>query len=374
MLECARIGEEGACPELVHVPFGRSDERKRCMTLRATTARNRLRLRAWGAISILGLALAISACGDDSDDVTASANGSEPLADKEVLYVTFQDSAYNAIGCGAKEEIESLGGSFEQQNAREFTAEAMTPVLNAAVARGPDGLLTSPTDPVALLAPHQAADEAGIPTVTVLNNLDNTAPLASEVIFDNAEAGREGARILAEEADGRNVKVVALGFTPGASKAADDEIVGFEEEIATHDNIEYLGAEYVGAQDIVGAATEKLNAVLAANPDLFGVFTHAGDTGEGAYVALRERGNTDVRLVANYSTTVPALVKGLRAGEVTAFVDFPLREAGKVGAEQLTGAINGEEVEKTVTIGPTVYTPESFDDPEQSQDLEPVEC
>lgn len=308
--------------------------------------------------------------GTSASAVDAAATPS--LKGKQITYVAVNDSTYNAIGCGIKQRVQQLGGSFNQQDSQEFSASSQAPVISAAIASHPDGLIVSPADPVSLYAPLKAAS-ASIPVATVLNNLKNRAPVTTEVTYDNLAAGRDAAKFIAQKAHGRTVKVAAFSFTPGASEAADAELAGFQQQLKKYHNINYVGAQYAGAQDTIGVTTQKLDAVLSANPNLFAVWTHAGDTGSGALAALRQR-HSKALLVANYSNTVPAMVNGLKNGSVAAIFGFSYHESGVLATNQLADKLNGQSAQRTIKLQPTEYTRSSFSNPAKAADLKPPSC
>lgn len=297
------------------------------------------------------------------------------LQGKRFVYVAGAngDPNYAAVGCGAKAEAERLGATVEQQNVTAFTAAAQIPVLNAAVAGRPDGVLISPTDPEGLYAPLKAAAGRRIPVATVVNQLSKPDFVDTEVTVDNFGGGRAAARHLAEQAGGRAVPVSVFTFQAGGSKAADDEWKGFEEEVKKYPNLRYLGPQFIGADNQVAEATAKMNAVLSADPDLFGVFATFGFAGEGVLAAARQRGVAPV-VVSAYSATTASLVEALKAGTLSAIVDYPFREAGAAAVTELANQITGKPVRKSVPFESKVYTKASFDDPAQSAALGAVSC
>jgi ribose transport system substrate-binding protein len=287
------------------------------------------------------------------------------------------DPNYAAVGCGAKARAAELGATVEQQDARTFSPADQIPVLNAAAASAPSGIMISPTDPNGLHAPLSVVHDRGIPVVTAVNELANPDSIDSAVLVDNRGGGAAAARYLAEQATatrpGERVKVSMLTFQAGGSKAADDEWRGFEEEIARHQNIDYVGAQFLGPNDQVAKATELTNAVLSRDPDLFGMFSAFGFAAEGMLVANRQRGASPL-VVTAYSATSQALVDGLRAGTVAAIVDYPFKEAGAAAVDQLVNAATGKPVEKTIPLGAITYTRAAFDDPATAGALGPVTC
>lgn len=337
--------------------------------------------RCISGLAVVAAAAIVTACGSSSKGTSANASnvvhtgtagGAPSLNGKHITYVGTNDAVYNNIACGAKERVQQLGGSFNNVGGQEFSASSLAPYVNSAIASHPDALIVSPTDPVSFYARLKAAS-ASMPIATVLNDLQNRSPITTEVTYDNVAAGRQAAKFIATKAAGRKVKVGAFSFTKGASLAADAEVSGFQQELNKYPNIDYLGVQYAGAQDTIGVTTQKLDAELSANPDLFAVWTHAGDTGSGALAALRQR-HSKALLVANYSNTVPAMVTGLRDGAVTASFSFSFRKSGELAVDQLANKLDGRPVQATVTLEPEGYTRSSFSNPAQAADLRPASC
>ena len=68
---------------------------------------------------------------------------------------------------------------------------------------------------------------------------------------------------------GEEGKVMVINVNPGIS-STDARQAGFEEQIATYPDIEYIGTEFSNNEP--ARAAEIVTAALAANPDLNGVF------------------------------------------------------------------------------------------------------
>jgi ABC-type sugar transport system substrate-binding protein len=59
---------------------------------------------------------------------------------------------------------------------------------------------------------------------------------------------------------------------------------------------------------------------------------------------------------------------------MAAIVDFPFRDVGAAAVQQALAAVNGETVEETVSFESVLYTQDSFDDPQQAENLGAVDC
>jgi ribose transport system substrate-binding protein len=151
------------------------------------------------------------------------------------------DNFYITMDCGARARAEALGATIETQGPEKFDQTLQTPILNAVVQSGPDAIMMAPNDSQGMIAPIQAALDAGIPVFCVDTTINSDIQLA-DVSTDNVEGGRLAARGLAE-AIGEQGKVFVINVTPGIS-TTDQRQQGFEEEIANYPEIEYLGSEY----------------------------------------------------------------------------------------------------------------------------------
>ncbi|WP_462203981.1 substrate-binding domain-containing protein [Frankia sp. CcWB3] len=259
--------------------------------------------KAPASAAALAVLAALAACstssGSDSSSETASGGSAvatvTPAANapeagsaegKKFIYVAYNAPLYGGVYCGAKAEAERLGASITRQYAAEFTPASQIPVLNAALATSPDGLVISPTDPNAMYEPIKSVVDKGIPVATAINNLTNTDQLTAQSLVNNEQSGAIAAKYLAEKANGKKVKVGLMTFTAGGSAAADGERHGFESEIKKYDNITYVGAQF----DAGGVAdtTKTAAAMLARHPDLFGVFGTETQATTGIVTAAKE--------------------------------------------------------------------------------------
>lgn len=269
------------------------------------------------------------------------------------LSAPLADPNYGAVACGARIEAKRLGVDFAHQESQDFSAAGQLPDINAAVASAPSALMITPTDPNALIAPLTRIVADGIPVVTTINELTNAAGITAEVAVSNYSAGKLAADFIAEQADGAKVTLAALSFLAGGSLAADEELRGFEEGIAAYDNITYAGASYVDSD--AASSTQAMNAVLAREPELFGVFTAFGASAQGVLASTRQRGVKPV-IVSGYAANTSQIVQALGTGEVAAIVDFPFRDAGAAALSQAVMAALDLPVEKRQEYESVIYT------------------
>jgi len=146
------------------------------------------------------------------------------------------------------------------------------------------GIVLAPVDRRALIGVVERAAREGIP-VSIFDSGIDTDRRISCVATDNTEAGRMGARRMAEILEAKG-KVGIIGFMPGSASTMERES-GFQEEIRRWAGIQIVGLQF-GMADRAKAmgATENL---LTAHPGLAGLFADNESSSSGAVQALKTR-------------------------------------------------------------------------------------
>jgi ribose transport system substrate-binding protein len=243
-------------------------------------------------------------------------------------------------------------------------------VVNAVVAKKPDAILVAPTDTQAMIPPLTQAKAAGIKLIFVDTTTVNGAELAeSEIASDNEEGGREAARTLAELTGGKG-SVAVINVKPGIS-TTDARAKGFEEEIKKTPGLKYIGVEYSNDKPEVAAA--KTTALLAAHPDLVGIFGTNLFSAEGAATGLRSAGASKKVKIVGFDAG-PKQVEDLEQGIVQALIAQKPADIGKAGVEQAIAALKGEPVQKKIGTGFVVVTKENMNDPDVKPFLYKSSC
>jgi ribose transport system substrate-binding protein len=157
---------------------------------------------------------------------------------------------------------------------------------------------------------------------------------------------------------------------PGVS-TVEERQQGFEEVIEGEPGIEYLGAEF--NNDDPTRAAQITSAVLAANPDLAGIFATNLFSAEGAATALRDAEAQEQVQIVGFDAS-PGQVDQLEEGLVQALVAQNPREIGFQGVQTAVASLRGEDFEEQITTPLTVVTQDNLDDPEVQDTLYLGEC
>jgi ribose transport system substrate-binding protein len=312
------------------------------------------------------MALVLGACGGDEP---AAPDGTQAPLDVVLIQGVRGDEFYITMACGAQEAADRLGVNLSVQGPDSFDPTLQTPIVNAVIAEGPDAILIAPTDRTAMIGPLQQAQDAGIEVVLVDTIVDDPNIGISRIATDNVEGGRVAGQTLAELV-GDQGSVMVITTDPGVS-TVEERQQGFEEEIADHSGIEYLGTEY--SHNEPETAASIVSASLAASPDLAGIFATNLFSAEGTATGLRNAGKLGEVKIVGFDAS-PGQVMQLEEGLVQALVAQNPREIGKLGVETAVASLRGEDFEAQISTSLTVATPENLEDPETQGALYAGQC
>jgi ribose transport system substrate-binding protein len=185
-----------------------------------------------------------------------------------VIYVQGQtgNPFFTSVTCGAMAEAKKLHVDFSAQGGQQYSPTSQTPVLNAVIAKHPDGILISPMVGPAMVSPLTEAKNAGIKIVYV-DTASEPGLAMSFVASDNKAGGALAAGKLAELMGDKGT-VMLESAIPGIS-STDARRDGFVDEIKKHPGINYIGVQY--SQGDPAKATSEINAILSAHADLRGI-------------------------------------------------------------------------------------------------------
>ena len=279
------------------------------------------------------------------------------------------DAFYITMNKGAQAAAEALGIEVDFQGAEDFNPTLQIPVLDAVIARKPSAIVTAPTDTTQLIEPLRRATEQGIAVVTVDTFIDDGKyqdgagdgdfPM-SYVASDNVAGGRMAAAAMAE-AMGGSGSVYVSNVRPGIS-TTDQREEGFKLEMAERfPDITVLDTQY--NENDASTAASQLQAVLARQPDLGGVFGANLFSALGAANGVEAADKLgDITVVAFDAPT--SIVDQLKSGLVDMAIAQHPAEIGYYGVMTAYAHLTGQSVPPMIGTGFTVITADNVDEPE----------
>lgn len=294
------------------------------------------------------LALALPAAAQDGETLTV------PLISKG-----FQHQFWQAVDRGAQQAADELGVtvSFEGPD-NESQVDKQMDMLSAALATDPDAIGFAALDSQAAIPLLRQAQERGIPVVAFDSGVDSDIPVATAAT-NNMAAASLAADKMAEALGGSgNVAIVAHDQT---SRTGIERRDGFVERMESeYPDVNIVAVEYGGGDHL--RSTEITRAMLAANPDLDGIFGTNEGSAIGVVNGVRESGAEGITIVGYDSgkAQTDAIRDGLMLGAVT-------QNPVGIGYETVKAAVaaaRGEEVPSEIDTGFYWYDQSNIDDDE----------
>lgn len=322
-------------------------------------------MRRTGWVILVASMFVVGACGG-SNPSTAGPSGSTAASGANITLVlgTLGDDFYKAIECGAKLESAAQGVNLDVQAPTAFDATLQVPIVNTIAATKPDAVIIAPNDSEALFEPLKAIVDGGAKLVLVDTNLADTTLAAGHIGSDYVQYGEQGAKELARVI-GEKGKVLGIFAPPGVS-TNDLGREGFTSAMAAFPDVEVLEFEFSSGE--AGKSAEIVSAVLAANPDLAGVFTYNGGDAPGVVTGLSEADAADsVKFVSGDAQ--PFQVEQLKNGEVEALIVQQARTMGTLSIQYALDAMAGKDVPAETALPTIVATLDNLESPDVANNL-----
>ena len=323
-------------------------------------------------IAAAAVTLVLAACGGNGGDSQTTAptdagGGSGETAAEgggyEIALVSkgFQHQFWQAVNQGADEAAEELGVSITFEGpAAETEVDAQLQMLQAAIDRQPDAIGYAALDPEACVSLLDAAEAAGIPVVEFDAGCNSEVP-ATISKTDSLAAGALAAEHMAELVGGEGkVAIVAHSqINPTGVERRDGFVNKIEED---YPDIEIVDIQYGDGDHLRSADIAK--AIIAANPDLVGLYGTNEGSAIGIVNAVNELGMQPGELVIVGFDSGQAQIDAIRGGIMAGAITQDPIGMGRSTVESAVKAIEGEELPPEIDTGSYWYDQSNIDDPD----------
>jgi simple sugar transport system substrate-binding protein len=301
-------------------------------------------------------ALTLAACSSGTED--ASPSGSEATGDSyKICVYTHGDGGtfWSVAQKGAEDAAAALGVTLDYQGSTNDAAKQAS-TIQAGVSAGCDAIAASAPDPEAIKSAMLAAAEAGLPLVTmnsgsaVFKDLGAFTHIGQDEIVAGRAAGEKFnelglSKILCPIQEANNVGLNER--CQGAAETFNGEVVNF--------NLD-------GGLADLNAATAKLEAALAADPAIDGIFALNADI--AAKAALPAAQALGLDLVIGTVDMSPEALEAIAAGDMLFAIDQQQYAQGYLSVALLYLALsNGNQVGGGLPVysGPGFVTADNVD-------------
>lgn len=294
---------------------------------------------------VLVFALGMVGCGNNE---TAPENEDGEATTIGLIVSTLNNPFFVDLKDGAQAKADEMGAQLVVLDSQDDSATELANMEDL-ITKGVDLILINPTDSEAVGSAVAAANQAGIPVIT-LDRSANSGDIVCHIASDNVAGGKLAGEFIIEKLEGKG-KVVELEGVPGAS-AAIDRGQGFNEAIAESD-LEVVAKQTANFNRAEGLSV--MENILQAQPEINAVFAHNDEMALGALEAIKAS-DKDI-MVVGFDATDDA-VASVEAGEMAATVQQLPKEIGAAGVDAAMKVIAGEEVEKSIPVELSLVTEE----------------
>lgn len=334
-----------------------------------------MRLNCVWALAV-GMALLLAGCSNDKGSGGSTAGGGAGKSGGKKLRIAVIPKGtthefWKSVHAGAENAAKELGNVeiLWKGPHLENDRDGQISVVQDFVTQHVDGICLAPLDSQALIPYVKEAAQEKVPVVVFDSALSDESDIVSYVATDNYQGGVLAARRMAESLDGKG-NVILLRYNPG-SESTEQREEGF---LATLKK-DYPGIKILSDTEYAGttpeAALDKSQQVLIKHHDqVNGIFAVCEPNCTGLLKALDQEGLSGKVTFVGFDPS-PELIAAMREKKMHGIV---LQDPVKMGYQAvmtLMDHINGKEVEKRISTGEYVATPENMDEPEMKKLLSP---
>ncbi|SDM81474.1 ABC transporter substrate-binding protein [Polaromonas sp. JS666] len=285
-------------------------------------------------------------------------------ADKEIAVIvkTANSDFWQNVKKGSNAAVGGLKGytATFQGAASDTDLAGQVSLVENAVNRKVAGIVLAPSDPDALIPAIKKAWEAKIPVVLIDSAASDSgkAYYQSFLATDNKAAGEMSAKTLIDKI-GTTGKIAIMSYTAGSGSEI-GRVGGFTDYIKKHSKLQIVGPFYSNSQ--MGTALNQTTDVLAANPDLKGIFGANEPTAIGMGRALVQAGKAGKVVAIGFdgNSDLQGFVKD---GTIEAIAVQSAFEMGNLGVKTVAEIVEGKKVPAFRDTGVLMVNKKNIDTP-----------
>ena len=334
---------------------------------------------AFASIVCLAFFVGCSGNANHATNSSATSKSNEPSADgmaaKKLRIAVIPKGTthvfWKSVHAGAEQAAKELGDVtiLWKGPLLEDDRDGQMNVVQDFVTSKVNGICLAPLDKQGLIGPVNEAVEAGIPVVIFDSALQDESKIVSYVATDNLKGGELAARHMSESLGGRG-NVILLRYNSG-SESTEQREEGFLNELKTN----HPGITVISSDEYAGTTPEKsldkATQVLGKfRNKVDGIFAVCEPNANGVMIALKETQLAGkVKFIAFDSSE--DLIRAMQDGTCHGIV---LQDPVKMGYQAVMAtvkSIRGENVDKRISTGEFLATPENMKTPEIDKLLNP---
>lgn len=279
---------------------------------------------------------------------------------------------WQSVHFGAEKAAKELGNVeviWQGPHNESNTAEQIS-MVEAMITKRVDGIVLAPIDSQGLIEPVQKANANNIPVVVFDSGLDDEEIIVSYVATDNYNAGAMAGKHLGELLNGEG-NIVLLRYKVGSESTTQRE-EGFLDAIKKFEGINILSSDqYSGTTPRESIETSE-NLLQTHGDEVDGIFTVCEPNTLGMLDALESHQMAkDVKFIG--FDPAPRFEDAMQEGKIDGIMLQDPVQMGYLAVKTVVAHLNGESVEKRISTGEYLATPENFKEERYQELLHPMQ-
>lgn len=330
--------------------------------------------RSWSLGSrlvVLGLAMVLAGCGSSTSTPESTSKSDTQALRIAVIPKGTTHEFWKSVHFGAEKAAKELGNVTIVWKGPiiENDRESQIQVVQDFILQRVDGICLAPVDSQALVEYVAQSVEKEIPVVVFDSGLDREDDIVSYVATDNRAGGELAARRLGE-AMGNAGNAILLRYSQGNESTYQRE-EGFLAAMAR----DFPEVKIIESGEYSGTTPEKSLAVAQQvlqkyRDQVNGIFAVCEPNANGTLQALSELELAGKVHFVAFDPSVP-LVGGLKEGKVDGIVLQDPVQMGYEAVMTMVKSLRGETVEKRISTGEYLATPDNMEEPRMQELLHP---
>ena len=268
---------------------------------------------------------------------------------------------WKSVHYGAQQAAEELGNVeiLWLGPREEGDRDGQITVVQNFVTQQVDGIVLAPLDAQGLINPVRDAKNEGIPVVIFDSALNDESLIVSYVATDNLVGGQLAAEEMARRLHEKG-KVILLRYTTGSASTTQRE-EGFLAKMKEYPEIEVISSDqYAGTTP--ESSLDKAQQILDKyRNEVDGIFAVCEPNANGVLAALdNAKLNRPVVFIGFDPNT--RMVEALAADKMQGIVLQDPVKMGYLAVKNMVAHLKGEKVEKHISTGEHIATPENMNE------------
>jgi erythritol transport system substrate-binding protein len=291
---------------------------------------SRPRRRLVGTVAALAAGvLALSACGDSSDDETPAAGSSSAEAGGLIAIITPSpdNPFFKAEADAAKAKAEELG--YETSVAsHDDDPNKQSELIDAAISRKAKAIILDNAGADASIGPVQKATDANVPVFLIDREINKTGVAKAQIVSNNAQGAQLSAQAFVEATKGKGNYIELVGKESDTNAGVRSK--GYNDVLSQYPDLKKIAQETANWDQ--QEAFTKMETLIQRNRDIQGVIAGNDTMALGAVAAIKAAGLQNVVVVGFDGS--PDAIAAIKAGDMYATALQPAALGAESAVEQ----------------------------------------